>query len=473
LTRLDAIVIGAGPNGLAAAIELASAGRSVCVYEANGIVGGGARSGELTLPGFIHDVCSAVHPLAAGSSFFSKLPLEKYGLEFIYPPASLAHPFDDGTAIVLNRSVEVTSASFGRDGSAYRKLFLPIVERWNELACDLLGPPRFPRHALTVARFGIHAIRSAKGLAESSFSEDKTRALFAGLAGHSCLALNRVTTAAFGLMLGAMSHAVGWPIVKGGSQGIANALAEYLVDLGGRIETNYRVESLAQLPPARTIFCDLTPRQVLRIAGTSLPLGFRRKLKRYRYGPGVFKIDWALSAPVPWKAKECNQAAAVHLGGSFDEILCSEQLVSHGKHAEKPFVILSQPTLFDCTRAPRGQHTLWAYCHVPNRSLIRMTDRIEQQIERFAPGFRDCILARSVMFPSDLECRNANLVGGDINGGSQDLSQMFLRPTSRLYSTPSEHLYICSSSTPPGGGVHGLCGYHAARTALRKSLRPV
>jgi phytoene dehydrogenase-like protein len=470
LNHYDAIVVGAGPNGLAAAIEIARSGRSVCIYEANRTVGGGARSAELTLPGFTHDVCSAVHPLAAGSPFFSKLPLDKYGLEFIHPPACLAHPFDDGSAVVLYRSVELMSENLGQDRDAYRNLFLPIVRRWNELADDLLGPLRFPRHPLIVAGFGMNAIRSAKGLVESVFTENKTRALFAGLAAHSFLPLHRLATAAFGLMLGAMGHAVGWPITRGGSQSIANALAEYLVQLGGEIVTDHRVESLDELPTAKAILCDLTPRQIIRLAGSSLPSRFRRKLNNYRYGPGAFKMDWALASPVPWAAKECHQAATVHLGGSYEEILFSEEQVARGEHAQKPFVILSQPTLFDLSRAPDRQHTLWAYCHVPNGSLMNMTDRIEEQIERFAPGFRDCILARSVMSPLDLERHNANLVGGDINGGSQDLSQMFFRPTFRLYSTPREDLYICSSSTPPGGGVHGLCGYHAARVALRKSF---
>ena len=471
LENYDAIIIGAGPNGLAAAVELARSGRSVCVYEANQTIGGGARSAELTLPGFIHDVCSAVYPLAAGSPFFSKLPLHKYGLEFVFPPASLAHPFDDGTAIVVRRSVEVTSERLGRDRSAYSKLFTPIVERWNELAEDFLGPLHFPRHPLTAASFGVRALRSAKRLAEATFTEDKTRALFAGLAAHSFVALDRFATASFGLVLGATAHAIGWPIARGGAQSIANALARYLKDLGGEIITGRRIDSLSQLPSAKAILCDLTPRQIVRIAGTSLPGSFRRKLERYRYGPAAFKLDWALSSPVPWTAPQCYEAATIHLGGSFAEILSSEQTVSQGNCAEKPFVILSQPTLFDPSRAPAGQHTLWAYCHVPNGSPVDMTARIEDQIERFAPGFRDCILARSVMAPADLEYHNANLVGGDINGGFQGSSQMFLRPTFRLYSTPAEGLYICSSSTPPGGGVHGLCGYHAARAALRKSLR--
>jgi len=468
---VDAIVIGAGPNGLAAAIELARSGRRTRIYEANETVGGGARSAELTLPGFIHDVCSAVHPLAAGSQFFSTLPLEKYGLEFIHSPIVLAHPFDDGTAAILDRSIEHTSDNLGRDGAAYRRLMTPLLERWQELSDDILGPPRFPRHPFLAARFGMHAMRSAKSFAEGRFRDDKTRALFAGMAGHSFLALDQLATTAFGLVLALLGHKNGWPITKGGSQSIANALAAHFKDFGGEILTGQRVESLSQLPAAKAILCDLTPRQVVQVAGDSLASGFRRRLSRYRYGPAAFKLDWALSAPVPWRAAACANAATVHVGGSFAEIVTSEKLVNSGRPAEKPFIILSQPSLFDPTRAPAGKHTLWAYCHVPNGSDFDMTERIENQIERFAPGFRDCILARSVMPPAKLEQHNANLIGGDINGGSQHLAQMFTRPTARLYSTPARGLYICSSSTPPGGGVHGLCGYHAARLALRKSLR--
>jgi phytoene dehydrogenase-like protein len=467
---VDAIVIGAGPNGLAAAIELARAGLKVRIYEANQTIGGGARSGELTLPGFTHDLCSAVHPLAAVSPYFSQLPLQKYGLEFIQPPKALAHPFDDGTAAILDRSIETTAETLGRDRSVYSGLMQPFVEGWNDLADDLLGPPRFPRHPLTTVRFGIRAIRSAKGFAESTFQEDETRALFAGLAAHSFLALDRLATSAFGLVLAVLAHVNGWPIAKGGSQSISNALADYFKDLEGEIVTDHRVQSLTELPQAKAVLCDLTPRQILRIAGKSLPLSFQRRLTRYQYGPAAFKMDWALSEPVPWKSTECARAATLHLGGSFGEIVASERVVASGQHSEKPFVILSQPTLFDHSRAPTGKHILWAYCHVPNGSQVDMTDRIENQIERFAPGFRDCILARSVMTPTLLEQHNANLVGGDINGGSQHLAQMFTRPTARLYSTPVKGLYLCSSSTPPGGGVHGLCGYHAARIALRKSL---
>ena len=469
-TNVDAIVIGAGPNGLAAAIELARSGRRVRIYEANQNVGGGARSAELTLPGFTHDICSAVHPLALGSPFFSTLPLEKYGLEFIHSPLALAHPFDDGTAAILDRSVEITSEKLGPDRPAYRSLMTPFVERWHELAEDILSPPRVPRHPLLTSRFGIRAIRSAKGFAESTFREDKSRALFAGLAAHSFLSLDRLATSAFGLVLGLLAHTNGWPVAKSGSQSIANALAAYFKDLGGEILTDHRIKSLSDLPPAKAILCDLTPRQLLEVAGDFLPSSFRRKLTRYRYGPAAFKMDWALSAPVPWRSPECSKAATIHLGGSFQEIIASEQIVNAGQHAEKPFVILCQPTLFDQSRSPQGKHTLWAYCHVPNGSAVDMTAKIEDQIERFAPGFRDCILARSVMPPAKLEQHNANLVGGDINGGSQHLAQMFTRPTASLYSTPRKGLYICSSSTPPGGGVHGLCGYHAARVALRKSL---
>ena len=467
---MDAIVIGAGPNGLAAAIELARSGQRVRIYEANPTVGGGARSAELTLPGFIHDTCSAVHPLAAGSPFFSTLPLARYGLELIHSPIPLAHPFDDGSAAILDCSIEVTSENLGLDGAAYRDFMKPLVERWQDLSEDILGPPCFPKHPFLAARFGLPALRSAKGFAEARFKEDKTRALFAGMAAHSFLSLDKVATAAFGLVLNLLAHTNGWPIPKGGSQNISNALAAHFKDLGGEILTGQKVESLSELPQAKAILCDLTPRQIVQIAGESLPAGFRRRLSRYRYGPGAFKMDWALSEPVPWKSPECSKAATVHIGGSFAEILASEKLVNSGQHADKPFIILCQPTLFDPSRAPLGKHTLWAYCHVPNGSQVDMNERIENQIERFAPGFRDCILALSVTTTSKFEQQNANLIGGDINGGSQHLAQMFTRPTTRLYSTPAKGLYICSSSTPPGGGVHGLCGYHAARVALRKSL---
>ncbi|HLE62112.1 MAG TPA: NAD(P)/FAD-dependent oxidoreductase [Pyrinomonadaceae bacterium] len=470
LTSYDAIVVGAGPNGLTAAITLARKGYSVALLEANDTVGGSARSAESTLPGFLHDTCSAVHPLTAGSPYLSQLPLGEYGLDFINPPAALAHPFDDGTAALLYRSVDMTADGLRADAHSYKKLMEPLVASWEGLANDLLGPLRFPRHPIKAARFGLHGIRSAKSLVMSSFKEERTRALFAGLAAHSFLPLDRLATSAFALVLATLAHTVGWPIPKGGAQRISDALADYLKELGGEISTGIRVRSLTELPASRVVLCDVTPHQLLSIAGPRLPPGFRRRLQRYRYGPAAFKIDWALKGPVPWKAAECSQSATVHLGGSFEEISASESATWQGEHPNNPFLIVSQPTLFDPTRTPQGQHTLWAYGHVPNGSKFDMTERIEDQIERFAPGFRELILARNVMPPAKLEQHNANLVGGDINGGAQDLRQLFTRPTIRLYSTPLNWLYICSSSTPPGGGVHGMCGYHAALTAMRRSL---
>jgi phytoene dehydrogenase-like protein len=467
----DAIVVGAGPNGLAAGIELARSSYSVCIFEANEVIGGGARSAELTLPGFVHDICSAVHPLAVGSPFFSKLPLTQYGLEFINPPVPLAHPFDDGTAVLLHRSVDMTAEGLGADAEAYKNLMNPLVEDWTDLAQDLLGPLQFPQHPLKVARFGFYGIRTARSLVQGLFKDGRTRALFGGLAAHSFLSLDHWATSAFALVLATVAHGIGWPIVRGGSQKIADALASHFRELGGEIFTGVRVKSLAELPRAQVVMCDITPRQLLRITDDSLPLGFRLKLHKYRYGPGAFKIDWALKGPVPWKAKECFQAATVHLGGSFEEISASESVTWRGQPSDSPFVIVCQPSLFDPSRAPIGHDTLWVYCHVPNGSTFDMIERIENQIERFAPGFREQILARNVMSPAKLEEHNANLIGGDINGGLQDLRQLFTRPTIRAYSTPVKWLYICSSSTPPGGGVHGMCGYHAAQTALRKSVK--
>jgi phytoene dehydrogenase-like protein len=466
----DALVVGAGPNGLAAAIELARRGKRVCVYEANESVGGGARSKALTLPGFVHDICSAVHPLAVGSPFFKSLTLADYNLEFIHPPAAVAHPFDDGSALLLHRSVEKTAQQLGTDARAYQRLLNPLVRNWEQLAPDLLGPLSFPRHPFALGRFGWHGFRSASGFVRSHFKDDRVRALFAGAAAHSCLSLDQTATAAFGLVLVTLGHTAGWPIPRGGSQNISNALAAHLRDLGGEIITGVRVESIDDLPPARCMIFDMTPRQLLRIVGERFPSSFKNKLNKYRYGPGAFKLDWALDGPVPWRAVECTQAATVHLGGSLAEIEASEAAIWKGNCTDRPFVLVAQPSLFDASRAPEGKHTLWAYCHVPNSSNIDMTERIENQIERFAPGFRSRILARSVMSPAQLETHNANLVGGDINGGAQTLGQLFTRPTIHTYSTPLKDVYICSSSTPPGGGVHGMCGYHAARTALRKSF---
>lgn len=469
MSKPDAIVIGAGPNGLAAAIELTRAGYSVSIFEANETVGGGARSAELTLPGFVHDICSAVHPLAVNSPAFSHLPLENYGVEFINPPVALAHPFDDGSAVLLSRSVDVTAENFGEDANTYKSLMKPLVESWQQLAEDLLAPPRIPHHPFKIARFGFYGIRSAKNLAEGLFRNERTRTFFAGLASHSFLSLDMLATSAFALVMGTLGHAVGWPVPRGGAQKISDALASYLRECGAEIQTGVQVNSIEELPRAKIIMCDITPRHLIKIAGNHFPPKFRRKLERYRYGPAAFKIDWALRSAVPWKSEECRQAVTVHLGGSFNEIFASELACWRGERSEKPFVIVAQPSLFDRTRAPEGQHTLWGYCHVPNGSRFDMIERIENQIERFAPGFRDQVLARHVMSPADLERHNQNLIGGDINGGVQDLRQLFTRPTISTYSTPVPGLFICSSSTPPGGGVHGMCGYNAARTALRKS----
>ena len=440
------------------------------VVEGRDTVGGGARSAALTLPGFLHDVCSAVHPLAAGSPFFSTLPLSNHGLDWVHPPAPLAHPLDDGTAVVMERSVEATADGLGPDAASYSELFAPLVSDWEKLTADILGPLRFPRHPLATGRFGLTGLRSARSVAQARFRGERARALFAGLAAHSILPLERPLSAAFGLVLGAAGHAVGWPMPRGGAQRIADALASHLASLGGRIETGVTVERLEDMPTAGVTLLDVTPRQVVRIAGRRLPVRFRRRLDAYRYGPAAFKLDWALSGPVPWRAAECARAGTVHLGGSMDEIANGEREVWEGRHPERPFVLLSQPSLFDPSRAPEGRHTVWAYCHVPNGSRFDMTDRIEAQVERFAPGFRERILKRSVRPPAVLEEYNPNYVGGDINGGVQDLGQLFSRPARMLspYSIPSTDIFICSSSTPPGGGVHGMCGYFAARAALRR-----
>jgi phytoene dehydrogenase-like protein len=467
----DAVVVGSGPNGLAAAIELARAGRSVLLREAADEIGGGLRSAEVTLPGFRHDLCSAVHPLAAASPFLRTLPLEQHGVEWIEPSLPLAHPLDDGDAAVLRRSVEETARSLGRDGQAYTRLFRPLVENWRYLEQALLGPLlRIPHHPLALARFGLQGLRPARQIAERTFSGDRARALFSGLAAHSTLPLERLGSASFGLVLGLTGHAVGWPLPRGGSQRLADALASYLRSLGGEILTGAPVESLGELSTARTVLCDVTPRQFLSLAGDHLTGRYRRALERYRYGPGVFKLDWALSGPIPWAAPACAQAGTVHLGGTLDQIAASEKAPERGETTGRPFVLLVQPTIFDPSRAPEGQHTAWAYCHVPNGSTIDMTAAIERQIEPFAPGFGDRVLARKAMGAADLERLNANLVGGDISGGANDLRQLLIRPALRPvpYSTPLEGVYLCSASTPPGGGVHGMCGYNAARAALRK-----
>jgi phytoene dehydrogenase-like protein len=463
----DAIVVGAGPNGLAAALTAARAGLSVLVREAQGTYGGGARCAELTLPGFVHDICSAVYPLGLSSPFFRALPLQALGLNWIHPQAPLAHPLDDGSAVILHRSIPATAEALGSDGAAYSRLFTPFVSRWQALQQMLLAPPAFPRSPIVLARFGLVAMLSARTVATRWFKDQRARALFAGMAAHSTLPLERSISAAFGLVLVIAGHAAGWPLAGGGAQRISDALVSYLRSLGGEIETNAPVESLDELPRSQMVLLDLTPRQLVRIAAQRFPDHYRHKLERYRYGPAAFKIDWALDAPIPWKAPRCALAATVHLGGTLEEIADAERAPWRGEHAQHPFVLLVQPTLFDAGRAPEGKQIAWAYCHVPNGSEFDMTERIERQIERFAPGFRDRIIGRSVMAPRNLQARNANLVGGDFNGGVQDIRQLFTRPTARLYSTAAKGVYICSSSTPPGGGVHGMCGYFAAQTALR------
>ena len=466
--RYDAVVVGSGPNGLAAAIALAQAGCRVLVREGAPTIGGGTRTAELTLPGFRHDVCSTSHPLGVGSPFFSTLPLGDHGLEWIHAPAPLAHPFDDGTAAVLERSVRATAAGLGVDGPAYRRLIAPLVRDWPILVQGLLRPLAVPRHPLALARFGLLGLRSAKGLAEGHFHDPAARALFAGMAAHAVLPLDQPITAAFGLVLMLASHAVGMPVARGGSQAIADALGSYLQSLGGTIETDAPVRALADLPPADLILCDTSPRGLLRLAGDRLPAGYRRQLARFRYGPAAFKLDFALDGPIPWRAAGCRRAAVVHLGGTLPELVAAERAPWQGQAAADPFVIVVQASLFDPSRAPAGRHTGWAYCHVPNGSTTDMTARIEAQIERFAPGFRDRILARHSSSPTQIAAYNPNYVGGDINGGAQDIRQLFTRPVPRLdpYATPVRGLFLCSSSTPPGGGVHGMCGYWAAQSAL-------
>jgi phytoene dehydrogenase-like protein len=476
LRRRKACVIGSGPNGLAAAIVLAQAGLDVEVFEAESTIGGATRTLDLTLPGFHHDFGSAVHPLGVGSPFFSSLPLADYGLEWIHSPAALAHPFDDGIAILLDRNLAQTAANLGEDGPAWRSLYEPLATHWPDLAADILRPAvAFPRHPFLLARFGLNALLPAATLARRHFRTEPARALFAGLAAHSALALNQPLSASFGLVLGAAAHAVGWPIPRSGAQSLANALAAHLTHLGGRITTSTRIHSLADLPACDLTLCDITPRQLLALAGQSSPnkltRTYRNQLAAYKYGAGAFKVDYALSAPIPWNAPACLRSATVHLGGTLAEIEASETAMSTGRPAEKPFVLLAQPTLFDPTRAPAGKHIAWAYCHVPNASTEDMLDRLESQIERFASGFRATVLARHVSSPAALESMDANLIGGDIAGGAVNPGQLLFRPTRRQYRTSAPDIYLCSSSTPPGGGVHGMCGFNAARTALRNLER--
>ncbi|MGX5690868.1 phytoene desaturase family protein [Arcticibacter tournemirensis] len=464
----DAVVVGSGPNGLAAAITLQQQGLSVLLLEGKNEIGGGLRSLELTLPGFIHDVCSAIHPMALSSPFFKSLSLDGHGLEFVASGNAAAHPFDDGSAAILNQSIEKTASSLGKDGPAYIRLMEQVCRDWSLIGKDLLGPLSFPSHPLAMARFGLKALPSALSLSKM-FSGKHARGLWAGMAAHSIQPLSNIATSAIGLVLMATGHSAGWPIPVGGSVSIANALASYFLSIGGKIQTNFFVKSLDQIPSSRAVLFDVTPWQLLQIAGHRFSSVYKWQLEKYRYGMGVFKIDWALDGPVPFTASECLSAGTVHLGNTIEEIAAGERQASQGKRVEKPFVLLAQQSLFDASRAPAGKHTGWAYCHVPHGSTADMTDAIERQVERFAPGFRDRILAKHTMNTTEMEDYNPNYIGGDINGGVQDVRQLFTRPALRYspYRTSEKGLYICSSSTPPGGGVHGMCGYHAARRALK------
>ncbi|MEO8603092.1 MAG: NAD(P)/FAD-dependent oxidoreductase [bacterium] len=470
MSDVDAVVVGSGPNGLTAAVALARSGASVLVREARQTIGGGMRTAALTLPGFAHDVCSGCHPLGVLSPYWRTLPLDEHGLRWIHPPASAAHPLDDQPAVLLYRSLDDTAAALGIDADTYRNTFAPFLRDPHALLADLMGPLRIPAHPLRMARFGLPGLLPARAALNTRFRGVRARAVLAGCAAHSILPLEKPLTAAVAMIFTLAAHTQTWPVAAGGSQAIGAALASYLRQLGGRIETGAPVQRLADLPPARLVLFDTSPAQLADIGAPLLPAGYVRRLRRYRYGPGVFKLDWALDGPIPWRDARCLEASTVHVGGTLDEIAAAEAAVWRGEHPERPFVMVVQQSQFDPTRAPAGQHTGYAYCHVPAGSTVDCTAAIEAQLERFAPGFRDRILARHVMRPADLLAENPNYVGGAITGGVADLFQFFTRPVARLdpYSTPNPRLYICSASTPPGGGVHGMCGYFAAASAARR-----
>ena len=468
--RYDAVVVGSGPNGLAAAVRLAEAGRSVVVLEAADVIGGGTRSAELTLPGYVHDVCAAVHALGVSSPAMSLETLGDHGLRWVWPEIPLAHPLDGGRAGVLHRSVDDTASGLGVDGRAWTRLFGPLVENWPRLLPQLLGPLlAVPRHPVAMARFGLNAVQPASRLARR-FATEEAAALFGGCAAHAILPMSRPLTAAFGLMLAGSAHADGWPVAAGGSQAVADALAARLRELGGVVRTGVTVRSLAELPEHDIAMFDTNPAQLASIAGDALPARYRRRLRRFHHGPAAFKVDYALDGPVPWENEHCRKAGTIHAVGSFTELAAAEADVAAGRMPERPYVLVVQPTVFDPSRAPAGKHTLWAYAHVPHGYDGDATDAIERQIERFAPGFRDVVLARHVSGPAALEAYNANYVGGDIAGGAHTGLQLVFRPTVALrpYATPNPSLFLCSASTPPGAGVHGMCGVHAADRALQR-----
>jgi phytoene dehydrogenase-like protein len=469
----QAAIIGSGPNGLSAAIVLAQAGLKVTVYEGQPTVGGAARTAEVTLPGFHHDLGSSIYPMGAASPFFQSLPLAEHGLRWIEPPVPLAHPLDgDANAVLLEHDLAATAHNLGSDGPAYRRLMRPLVDNWAALRSEILGPVlHIPSHPLLMARFGIHAAMPSTMLAKTLFRGPRARALFAGNAAHSVIPLESPFSSAVGLVLGTAAHATGWPIAAGGAQSLSDALAGYFKQLGGQIETGRWIASLSELD-AEIILCDVSPRQLSCLAANDLPAAYRSTLDSYRYGPGAFKIDWALAQPIPWRAQDCLRAATVHVGGTLEEFVLSEHAPWHGIVSEHPFVLVAQPSLFDPSRAPAGKHTAWGYCHVPNGFNVDLTERIEAQVERFAPGFRECILARHVTGPAAFEAWNPNLIGGDLSGGAMTLKQLVFRPSASQYRTARKGLYLCSASTPPGGGVHGMCGYHAAKAALSDLGQP-
>lgn len=465
--EFDAVIVGSGPNGLAAAITMQQAGLRVLLIEGKEEIGGGLRTAELTLPGFKHDICSAVHPMAVASPFFQTLPLAAHGLEFIQPNYPAAHPFDDGSAAVLSRSISLTAQSLGADEQVYLDLVGPLTENWDKLVPDILSPFTFPSHPLLMAAFGLKALRSAESISKK-FSTQKGKGLWAGMTAHAIQPLSNLTTSAIGMVLSAVGHVHGWPIPKGGSSSVADALSAYFISLGGKIQTGFMVKKLDELPSSNAVLLDVTPKQLLEIAGDKLSWLYQRQLRNYDYGMGVFKVDWALSAPIPFTSAQTREAGTVHIGNTFAEIAHGEKLSSANIHPEKPFVLLAQPSVFDASRAPAGKHTAWAYCHVPNGSYKDMTAAIENQVERFAPGFKEVILDKHVMNTRQIEAYNPNYIGGDINGGIINLAQLYTRPALRIspYRSSAKGIYICSSSTPPGGGVHGMCGYHSARQAL-------